>query len=199
MIGSLTGVLAARQPPRLLVEVGGVGYEVEAPMSTFYQLPATGETVQLYTHLLVREDAQNLYGFATEAERSLFRGLLKVSGVGAKVALAILSGISVEAFTRCVLDGDVGALTRVPGIGKKTAERLIVEMRDRVSGAAPLPAGEVPFPGAASQTPRDEAHSALVSLGYKPQEAARMLEAVNGDDQTSEALIRAALQSMAKR
>ena len=199
MIGSLNGVIAAKHPPRLLIEVGGVGYEVEAPMSTFYSLPAVGEKVRLHTHLVVREDAQQLFGFATEAERSLFRSLLKVTGVGAKVALAILSGISVEGFSRCVLDNDVGALTRVPGIGKKTAERLVVEMRDRVGSGAAVTAGDVPLSGGAAQTPRDEAFSALVALGYKPAEAARMLDAVKNDDASSEALIREALKAVARR
>ena len=199
MIGSLTGTIAAKHPPRLLLEVGGVGYELEAPMSTFYSLPAVGETVRLHTHLVVREDAHQLFGFASEAERSLFRSLLKVTGVGAKVALAILSGISVEGFSRCVLDNDVGALTRVPGIGKKTAERLVVEMRDRVGSGAAVAAGEVPLAPGATQTPRDEAFSALVALGYKPAEAARMLDAVKSEQTTSEALIREALRAVARR
>lgn len=199
MIGSLTGVIAAKHPPRLLVEVGGVGYEVEAPMSTFYALPAVGDSVRLHTHLVVREDAHQLFGFATEAERSLFRSLLKVTGVGAKVALAILSGVSVEGFTRCVLDGDVGALTRVPGIGRKTAERLVVEMRDRVGSGAEVAAGEVPLTAGATQTPRDEAYAALVALGYKPAEATRMLDAVKTEHPTSEALIREALKAVARR
>ena len=199
MIGSLTGTLAAKHPPRLLLEVGGVGYELEAPMSTFYSLPAVGDTVRLHTHLVVREDAHQLFGFASEAERSLFRSLLKVTGVGAKVALAILSGISVEGFSRCVLDNDVGALTRVPGIGKKTAERLVVEMRDRVGSGAAVAAGEVPLAAGETQTPRDEACSALVALGYKPTEATRMLDAVKSEHTTSEALIREALRAVARR
>ena len=199
MIGSLTGTLAAKHPPRLLLEVGGVGYELEAPMSTFYSLPAVGDTVRLHTHLVVREDAHQLFGFASESERSLFRSLLKVTGVGAKVALAILSGISVEGFSRCVLDNDVGALTRVPGIGKKTAERLVVEMRDRVGSGAAVAAGEVPLAPGETQTPRDEACSALVALGYKPAEATRMLDAVKSEHTTSEALIREALRAVARR
>jgi holliday junction DNA helicase RuvA len=147
MIGFLKGTLAAKHPPQLLVEVGGVGYELEAPMSTFYQLPETGQPVQLLTHLLVREDAHVLFGFATEAERQLFRNLIKVSGVGARIALAILSGISVEAFARCVQAEDAASLTRIPGVGRKTAERLIVEMRDRLKQlrlglAQAMPAGE---------------------------------------------------------
>lgn len=199
MIGSLRGKLTGKQAPRLLVEVGGVGYEVEAPMSTVYELPAVGGEVFLFTHLVVREDAQTLYGFASEAERSLFRGLLKVNGVGAKVALAVLSGVSVDGFARAVLDGDLTALTRVPGIGRKTAERLIVEMRDRISGEAPAPAGEVGLTAGKAQGPREEAAAALVALGYKPQEVAKMLDGVNGDGLASEEWIRRALQAAARR
>ena len=133
MIGSLRGRIAAKTPPQLMIDVGGVGYELEAPMSTFFHLPPIGQEVSLLTHMVVREDAQNLYGFATQDERRLFRSLLKVSGVGPKIALALLSGISVEAFAQCILNQDVAALIRVPGIGRKTAERLFVEMRDRVA------------------------------------------------------------------
>lgn len=198
MIGSLTGVLASKHPPRLLVEVGGIGYEIEAPMSTFYALPAVGETVRLLTHMVVRDDAHQLFGFSSEGERTLFRSLLKVNGVGAKVALAILSGISVDAFSRCVLDGDIVTLTRVPGIGRKTAERVVVEMRDRVSGDQPPAAGEAPFPGAGPRNARDEAHGALVALGYKPAEASRMLERADANA-SAEDLIRQALQRIARR
>ena len=133
MIGSLRGRIASKTPPQLTVEVGGLGYELEAPMSTFFHLPAVGEEVRLLTHLVVREDAHVLYAFATEEERRLFRSLIKVSGVGPKIALALLSGISVSAFIQCVRSEDIGALTRVPGVGRKTAERLIVEMRDRLA------------------------------------------------------------------
>ncbi|HHQ41473.1 MAG TPA: Holliday junction branch migration protein RuvA, partial [Chromatiales bacterium] len=133
MIGRLRGVVAEKRPPFLLLEVGGVGYELEAPMSTFYRLPPVGGEAVLLTHLVVRDDAQQLFGFATAAERDLFRALIRVSGVGAKMALAILSGISAEAFARCVHEGDSAALVRLPGIGRKTAERLIVEMRDRIA------------------------------------------------------------------
>ena len=136
MIGSLRGRITSKTPPQLTVEVGGVGYEVEAPMSTFFQLPALGEEVRLLTHLVVREDAHVLYGFASEEERRLFRSLIKVSGVGPKIALALLSGISVTAFAHCVQNEDIATLTRVPGVGRKTAERLIVEMRDRLGTAA---------------------------------------------------------------
>src|ERR1700674_2699689 len=171
MIGTLTGVLAFKSPPHLLLEVGGVGYEVEAPMSTFYTLPAVGERTRLLTHLVVREDAHILYGFASIEERTLFRNLLRVSGVGPRIALAILSGGTAATFAHAVHQQDVAALTRIPGVGRKIAERLIVEMRDRLDapGAAPA-AGSLP-PGAAAQGAEAEAYSALVSLGYKPAEA----------------------------
>src|SRR5437879_4225495 len=133
MIGSVRGRISSKTPPQLMVDVGGVGYELEAPLSTFFHLPAIGQEVRLLTHLVVREDAHVLYAFATEDERRLFRSLIKVSGVGPKIALALLSGISVSAFAQCVLDEDIGTLTRVPGVGRKTAERLIVEMRDRLA------------------------------------------------------------------
>ena len=150
MIGMLHGRIARKTPPQLVVDVGGVGYELEAPMSTFFLLPALGQEVRLLTHLVVREDAQLLYGFGTDAERQLFRNLIKVSGIGPKIALALLSGISVEGFMHCIQNQDVGALTRVPGIGRKIAERLLIEMRDRldgtesIRGAAALPAGSSP-------------------------------------------------------
>lgn len=176
MIGSLAGVLTQKSPPQLLLEVGGVGYEIEAPMSTFYDLPALGERVRLLTHLVVREDAHVLYGFATEAERRLFRSLLKVSGIGPRTALAILSGVTSAAFARAVQEQDAAALVRIPGVGRKTAERLIVEMRDR------LDAAQAQLPGAAGAVsvaagPEAEAFSALLALGYKPPEATRMLKA----------------------
>lgn len=192
MIGSLRGVLAAKSPPQLLLEAGGVGYEIEAPMSTFYVLPAVGSELRLLTHLVVREDAHVLYGFASEAERALFRSLLRVSGVGPKLALAILSGSSVEGFAQCVQAQDVAALTRIPGIGRKTAERLLVEMRDRVEGVATL-AGVATLNGAGA-----EALSALVALGYKPAEASRLLKAADAPGATTEELIRRALQSAAR-
>ena len=197
MIGFLQGVLAARHPPVLVLDVGGVGYEIEAPMSTFYELPEVGDTVRLVTHLVVREDAHILYGFASEAERSLFRGLIKVSGVGPRIALAILSGISVEGFARCVRSEDSASLVKVPGIGKKTAERLIVEMRDRLgtgvrTGGSPAAAVR----GAAAA--EDEAYGALVALGYRPPEAVKMLAKVDADGMSSEEIIRAALQAAAR-
>jgi Holliday junction DNA helicase RuvA len=196
MIGTLRGVLSAKAPPQLVVEVGGVGYELEAPMSTFYTLPAIGGELRLLTHLVVREDAHVLYGFATEDERRLFRSLLRVSGVGPKLALAILSGSSVDAFAQCVEAQDAGALTRIPGIGRKTAERLLVEMKDRLRGIAGGldDAARVGHGGGA----RAEALSALVALGYRPQEATRLLQAVAADAATTEELIRGALQNAAR-
>jgi Holliday junction DNA helicase RuvA len=193
MIGSVRGRIASKTPPQLMVEVGGLGYELEAPMSTFFHLPAVGEEVRLLTHLVVREDAHVLYAFATEGERRLFRSLIKVSGVGPKIALALLSGISVEAFSQCVLNEDITALTRVPGIGRKTAERLVVEMRDRLGDPeAPAGPGAVPVPTLAS--PESEAYGALVALGYRPAEATRLLKAVGPGTHTTEELIRRALQ-----
>ena len=189
MIGFLRGVILRKQPPHLLIDVHGVGYEVEAPMSTFYSLPEAGGEITLFTHLVVREDAQVLFAFGTEAERRFFRSLIRVNGVGPKLALTILSGISVDGFVRCVRENDTAALTRLPGIGKKTAERLVVEMRDRLDDAG-APAA---LTGVAAH-PRDEALSALVSLGYKAQEASHMLQGIKETGLTSEELIRRALQ-----
>ena len=202
MIGRLRGTLALKQPPLLLLDVNGVGYEVEAPMSTFYQLPALGEMVMLHTHLVVREDAHLLFGFASESERRLFRTLIKVNGVGAKLALTILSGITADEFARSVQDNDSAALVRLPGIGKKTAERLIVEMRDRLAdweGSAVLP-GTVPAQIATSQAPDEtrDAVSALISLGYKPPEASRLVSKVETEGLSSEEIIRAALKQAVK-
>jgi Holliday junction DNA helicase RuvA len=194
MIGSLRGRIAAKTPPQLRIDVGGVGYELEAPMSTFFHLPAIGQEVSLLTHLVVREDAQMLYGFATPDERRLFRNLLKVSGVGPKIALALLSGISVEAFAQCIVNHDVDALMRVPGIGRKTAERLFVEMRDRVANLE----GEPGAARAEGMTPEAEALGALIGLGYKPAEAARLLKVVEPGTHTTEQLIRRALQGAAR-
>jgi Holliday junction DNA helicase RuvA len=194
MIGSLRGRIATKTPPQLMIDVGGVGYELEAPMSTFFHLPAIGQEVSLLTHLVVREDAQMLYGFATQDERRLFRNLLKVSGVGPKIALALLSGISVEAFAQCILSEDVAALIRVPGIGRKTAERLFVEMRDRVAHLE-VGAGMTRSDGA---SPESEALGALIGLGYKPAEAARLLKVVEPGAHTTEDLIRRALQGAAR-
>lgn len=202
MIGRLKGTLASKQPPGLMIDVGGVGYELEAPMSTFYDLPAVGEPVTLFTHQVVREDAHLLFGFARESERRLFRALLKVSGVGAKMALAVLSGMSADDFARCIETDDVTALTRLPGIGKKTAERLVVEMRDRLSDAElreALPAaagqGGAAAPEAPEEDPVADAGSALIALGYRPAEANRMIRGIDTAGLTTEEIIRRALQA----
>ena len=198
MIGFLRGRLAAKHPPQLLVDVGGVGYEVEAPMSTFYGLPSVGAEVSLHTHLVVREDAHVLFGFGTERERSLFRELIKVSGVGPRIALGILSGASVDEFHRCVEAEDVASLVRIPGIGRKTAERLVIEMRDRLkalAGPAFTPGGQA-APGAAA-SPQSEAFSALVALGYKPAEVTRLLQKVDSSVIATEEIIRHALRAAA--
>lgn len=196
MIGYLKGVLVEKHPPSLIIDVNGVGYEVDAPMSTFYVLPESGSSLTLYTHLHVREDAHQLYGFASKAERSLFRELIRISGIGAKLALSVLSGISTDDFVATIQAGDVATLTRLPGIGKKTAERLVMEMRDRYGEAAILPGS-----GAAAgkkPDPSQEAFSALVSLGYKPAEATRLLKAVSEPGMGSEELIRLALKSVVR-
>jgi Holliday junction DNA helicase RuvA len=198
VIGFLRGRLAAKHPPSLVLDVGGVGYELDAPMSTFYGLPAAGSELTLLTHLVVREDAHVLYGFATERERALFRELVKVSGVGPRLALGILSGASVDEFHRCVETQDAVSLTRIPGIGRKTAERLIVEMRDRLKALAPGQAFEVrgALPGGgAGPSPQAEAFSALVALGYKPAEVTRLLQKVDAAVTTTEELIRHALRA----
>jgi Holliday junction DNA helicase RuvA len=193
VIGLLRGQVLRRQPPRLLLAVHGVGYELEAPMSTFYDLPLGDETVTLFTHLIVREDAHVLYGFLREGERDLFREVLKVSGVGGRMALAILSGMGAEEFATCIQAGDSAALTRIPGIGKKSAERLIVELRDRLPGDAVLP-GKPAATGSVPDAAMD-AVSALIALGYKPAEASRMVKAVQRDGMASDELIREALQA----
>jgi Holliday junction DNA helicase RuvA len=194
MIGRLKGMLAHKQPPWLVVDVHGVGYELEAPMSTFYDLPEIGREIALFTHYAQKEDSVALYGFLREAERRLFRDVQKVSGIGAKIALAILSGTSVEDFARLVQTGDVTALTRIPGIGKKTAERIVVELRDR---AADFTVGALPGVKGASAPadPLSEAVVALQQLGYKPAEAARMAEKAKQDGDSAEAIIRKALQA----
>jgi Holliday junction DNA helicase RuvA len=194
MIGSLSGVLTLKSPPHLLLEVNGIGYEVEAPMSTFYGLPPVGERTHLLTHLVVREDSHVLYGFASADERTLFRSLLKVSGVGPRIALGILSGVTTAAFAQCVRDQDAAALTRIPGVGRKTAERLIIEMRDRIDLDG---AGEPVAATTGGSGPEAEAYGALVALGYKPTEATRLLKAA-GSGGTTEDLIRRALQGAAR-
>ena len=191
MIGRLRGILAYKQPPWLVIDVGGVGYELEAPMSTFYDLPDVGRDVILFTHHAQREDSVSLYGFLRESERRLFRDVQKVSGIGAKIALAVLSGVAVDEFARQVQTGDVAALTRIPGIGKKTAERMVVELRDRVVDLGGNPLGSPSLPNDA----QSEATIALQQLGYKPAEALRMAReaAAAGDDAAM--IIRKALQS----
>jgi len=199
MIGRLRGRILSKQPPFLLLEVSGVGYEIEAPMSTFYVLPSDDTEVTLHTHLSVREDAHVLYGFAREADRTLFRALLKISGVGGKMALGVLSGMTAEEFGQAVQAGDLAGLTRLPGVGKKTAERLVVEMRDKLDkigiqamAGSPAPPGWVP--AGADQ----DAVSALVVLGYRPPEASRMVSKVFQEGMDTEAIIRAALQGTVK-
>jgi Holliday junction DNA helicase RuvA len=203
MIGRLHGTLLEKRAPYLLVDVNGVGYEVEAPMSTIYDLPEPGQVVTLITHLAVREDNQTLYGFMSETERHLFRTLIRVSGVGAKLALTILSGISVNGFIQCIEHEDAATLTKLPGIGKKTAERLVIEMRDRLKDwHTETPAGTmITVPGKlATSSPVEDAVSALIALGYKPPEASRMVRLVEqAEDMTSEEIIRQALQASVKK
>ena len=195
MIGRLRGILLQKQPPHLLVDVQGVAYEVDAPMSTFYDLPEVGKEVVLHTHLAIKEDAHSLYGFGTESDRALFRTLLKITGVGAKLALAVLSGASVAEFTRLIQTADVVSLTRIPGVGKKTAERMIVELKDKLgsfSGAGVI-VGRAGAPVA--KDPLTEATVALGALGYKPIEVQALLKKVDATGLTAEELIGRALQA----
>ncbi len=196
MIGFLRGKLVLKAPPLLMLDVNGVGYEVEAPMTTFYNLPVLGTEIMLHTHLVVREDAHILFGFSTEADRAMFRTLIKVNGVGPKLALAILSGQSAEEFHRCIHNNDTQALVRLPGVGKKTAERLVIEMRDRLPDL-----GESVDATAAGadkmqpvNNPKQEAISALCSLGYKPLDATKMVQHINIEGKSCEDIIRMALQ-----
>jgi Holliday junction DNA helicase RuvA len=196
MIGFVRGRLVVKTPPHLTVDVGGVGYDIEAPMSTFYTLPAVGSEVRLLTHLVVREDAHILYGFGTQEERTLFRNLLKVSQIGPKIALSILSGVSVEGFATLVKLQDPAALTRIPGVGRKTAERVLMEMKDKLDAL-----NEATVKGAVPMTPAStegEAWTALVALGYKPAEVTAMLKPLAGSGGTTEDLIRRALQGAAR-
>jgi len=201
VIAWLKGVLRDKQPPWLLVDVGGIGYELQASMTTFTALPKTGTEVALFAHQVVRDDAHQLFGFAQRRERDVFRQLLKVNGVGAKVALAILSGMDTTTLGRCVLEGDTASLARLPGIGKKTAERLVIEMRDRMG---PLPGGGqpgTPLDGAspdAALDPAAEAVSALVALGLKPPEASRRVAAIERADLACEDIVRLALKAMVR-
>ncbi len=193
MIGQVHGKLVYKQPTRLLVDVAGIGYELEAPMTTFYNLPETGTEVCLHTHVVVRDDAHLLYGFTEQRQRDVFRHLLKVNGVGPRVALAILSGLTVEDLVACVSAADAAMLTRVPGIGRKTAERLIVDLRDRLDG---IEGSGSSFVGTRPLTPEHDAVSALVALGYRQTDAARAIRATASDDAGVEELIRTALASL---
>ena len=190
MIGSLRGKLSFKRAPAIIIECNGVGYDVETPMSTFFELPAVGDELFLFTHLLVREDAQILYGFATDEERVLFRTLLKVRGVGARIGLAVLSAMSVTDFNRCIEYEDTAALSKIPGIGKKTAERLIIEMRDRIDKII----GSDTLKITVAQGPKTEAVDALVALGYKPAEVNRLIAKLDVDGQSAENIIRLALR-----
>tara|TARA_B100000927_G_scaffold74361_1_gene59243 strand:+ start:1852 stop:2457 length:606 start_codon:yes stop_codon:yes gene_type:complete len=198
MIERLRGILLAKQAPEVIIDVGGVGYEVRVPMTTIYQLPAVGEETIILTQFVVREDAQQLYGFVREIDRRLFRDLIKVNGVGPKLALAILSGMDTEQFAVCMNRNDVDALVALPGVGKKTGERLLVEMRDKAGQwlADVLPGESVTAAQPVVTDVRAEAEQALVALGYKPTEASRLVSAVDSDEiNSSETLIRAALQA----
>ena len=192
MIGRLKGILVHKQPPWLVVDVHGVGYELEAPMSTFYDLPDLGREVALFTHYAQKEDSVSLYGFLREAERRLFRDVQKVTGIGAKIALAVLSGASVDEFARMVQAGDITALTRIPGIGKKTAERMVVELRDRAADLMGTGVGGIT---ALPADPQSEATIALQQLGYKPAEATRMARDATAPGDEAATIIRKALQS----
>tara|TARA_B100000989_G_scaffold297827_1_gene284852 strand:- start:3943 stop:4551 length:609 start_codon:yes stop_codon:yes gene_type:complete len=201
MIGRLKGIIIAKQAPQLLLDVNGVGYEIDATMGTFYNLANVGEEAVIYTHFVVREDAQQLYGFRDASERQLFRTLIKVNGVGPKLALTILSSIEPNDFVKCVMDNNTQALVRLPGVGKKTAERLIIEMRDRLadwqgSEGTTTSSAVVSSVIEPIQSIMQEAISALVSLGYKPQDASKAISRVNEEGKSSEELIRLALQGM---
>jgi len=201
MIGFLRGKILLKQPPRLLIDVNGVGYEVDATMSTFYGLPEVGQQTQLYTHLAVSENSQTLYGFSSAAEKEMFRQLIKVSGIGSRSALTILSGISVQDFIYCVQNEDAATLVRLPGIGKKTAERLIIEMRDRINiDSVVSKPGEPISVERNSSSPRQEATDALLALGYKLPEITRLIKTISNDSTLStEEIIRLALQSSVKK
>lgn len=198
MIGRIKGTLLEKAAPELLVDVNGVGYELQAPLSTFADIGALGSVVTLHTHLAVREDAHQLYGFSDTSQRLLFKTLIKVSGVGPKLALAILSGMDVQLFAQCIHQQDVTALTKLPGVGKKTAERLIIEMKDRLTewqAPAPLWQAADDQDRSSERQQKQEAESALIALGYKPQEASRMLSKIDRDITSSEDMIRAALRN----
>lgn len=204
MIGRIRGTLAEKQPPEILVDVAGVGYEIHMPMTSFYQLPAVGDEVVVYTHFVVREDAQLLFGFADKLERGLFRELIKANGVGPKLGLAILSGMSAPQFLASVQNEDVSALVSLPGIGKKTAERLVVELKDRLAKFGKMQSVAVPAPSSdllsgstivAVNSAREEAQSALIALGYKPAQASKLVDSVYQEGMESESLIRESLKA----
>ena len=190
MIGSLRGTLISKRPPWLMLDVGGVGYELEAPMSTFYRLPDTGRELMLVTHLAIREDAHVLYGFFTEAERALFRNLLKISGVGPRIALGVLSGMSVEGFYQCIRDKNVASLVKIPGVGQKTADLLMLKMKDRLPESVETERAALP----ARSTAEGEASGALIALGYKPGEVLKMLKDLDSVKLSTEEMIREALR-----
>ncbi len=194
MIGRIAGKLIYSQPPHLMLDCNGVGYEIEAPLSVFFDLPSAGKPVVLFTHLTVRDDAHLLFGFSTLAQRAMFRELIKVSGVGAKMAIAILSGLSAEEFSQCIADHDVATLTRLPGIGKKTAERLIVEMQDRVQKLATESGVPLPVGGDSAGGHKGQAIAALEALGFKNTEARKMVKSADGD--SVEEIIRDALKAV---
>jgi len=197
MIGRISGTLVVKQPPLLIIDVHGVGYEIEAPMSTIFNLPPLGEAVTLLTHFVVREDAQLLYGFATQAEKSLFREIIKISGIGPKLALAILSGIDVAEFWQVVSQGSAARLVKLPGIGKKTAERIIIEMRDKTGvsrAAGEVGSATLPAAFEAQPDPAMEARAALEALGYKPAEAQKLTDAVAADGMSTDQILREALR-----
>ena len=199
MIGQLRGILVAKQPPLLVIDVAGVGYELQASMTTIYQLPALQESVFLYTHMLTREDAQLLYGFGNEQERLVFRELIKISGLGPKLALAILSGMNVQELVNCIAQNDLGRLTSLPGVGKKTAERLVIEMKDKLGKKLDLDFADFSNIVLESRSHHNDAVSALVSLGYKFQEAQAAVKSVDKNDENSESLIRLALKYLGKK
>ena len=195
MIGQISGMLVYKHPPQLMVDVGGVAYELEAPMTAFYELSEVGERVSLFTHLAIRDDAHLLFGFADLQQRDVFRVLLKISGVGPRVALALLSGLTVDDLAACVAAGDIAQLTRVPGIGRKTAERLVIELRDRLESVS----GVGPDSSRSTLTPQQDAVSALMALGYRETEASRAVRAVEVDGVTTvETLIREALKGLSR-
>jgi Holliday junction DNA helicase RuvA len=199
MIGFLSGIILQKQPPQLLLDVNSVGYEITASMNTFYNLPEVGAKAQFYTHLAVREDALQIYGFRHLEERSLFRELIKVSGVGPKLAITILSGIEPKRFVHCVQTNDTAALVSLPGIGKKTAERLVIEMRDRLKEwQGNEPNNELPNAKQSMHHAEQDAISALISLGYKPPEASRVISKIDCTNLPSEEIIRLALKSLVR-